>query len=412
VSNGVTASSRVTGNFLGTGYDATAVLYDYGTHVKVLVWPNTPGSHFSTGWAPWWDSATAAPVPVHSPFEFKKAKVVAGYFTGSQYSDIAILYDASDASCPNHAIWYVLKSTGTSFQTYMWWDSQQKLGSSIGCQFAVSRSKPIVGEFEGDGRSTDVAILYDLSTGGCASSVRWYVFLSTTVGSFELDTPSGDSDLSRPWYASGCNAFDWSKSKPIAGYFGSTVAQVAVFYDYSATCAPGQPRSTVDIFSTTGTYFPAYAIRWDSGSACNRFPWSRSVPIAGNFTGHPDNQTDIAVLFDSSYACIPIQPDTQLYLLISNGTLLQTSTQPPWDSGCNQFAWNWSKVEAGYFTGGGVADLAVFYYYTWHCPPQQTDSGWLVFVPSGTQFTGYSRWDTYPYPPTCDGVDWNLSSPA
>lgn len=403
----VVVSSRASGNFLGTGYDASAALYDFTTYAKVLVWPNTSGSQFGA-WSAWWDSRTAAPDAVWPNFDAKKAKIVAGYFTNSQYADIAILYDASDASCANHAIWYLLKSTGSSFQTFKWWDSQTALIASLGCQFSVSRSKPVAADFDADGR-TDVAVLYDESTGGCSASVVWWVFLSTPTG-FLIDTSRGDPYLAYSWYASGCNAFDWSKSKPMAGYFGSSLAEVAVFYDYSITCAAGQPRSRVYTFSTTGTWFPDYSFKWDSGANCNRYPWNQSLPVAGNFTGHSDGKSDVAVLFDSSSACTN-QPRTQLYLLIWNSTtnVLEDSTQSPWDSGCNQFAWNWSKVEAGKFTANNVADLAVLYYYTWHCPVGQVDAGWLVFVPSGSGFTSYSRWD--PYPP-CNGVDWNMSAPT
>src|SRR5438132_4879953 len=414
-----TASTRVSGDFLGTGYDASAVLYDFTNYTRILVWPNTTGSHLNI-WSVWWDSTNAAPDSVWPNFDAKKAKIISGHFTGGQYTDIAILYDASDATCLNHAIWYVLKSTGSSFLTYKWWDSQRDLGAQ-GCLFAASRTKLVVGEFEGDGGTADVAAQYDEATGGCPNSVNWYVFLSTAGGGFRLDTPTGDPNVTYPWYVSGCNTFAWSQAKPIMGFFDGTVAQVAVFYDYAANC-PGQPRSVVEVFHTVGSQFQGPVIKWDS--LCNRFPWIQSIPVAGTFTGH--NTTDVAVLFDSSSAC-QNQPRTQLYLLVWSPNIylngpgaLQTSTQPPYDSQCGGFAWNWTKAEAGYFRGGAVADVAVLYYYTWHCRTGEVDSRWLVFVPSGTQFTGYSNWDTavyesppppYPYA-DCNGVDWNRSTPT
>src|SRR5207245_9190116 len=123
-----------------------------------------------------------------------------------------------------------------------------------GCLFATNRTKLVVGEFEGDGGTADVAAQYDEATGGCPNSVNWYVFLSTAGGGFRLDTPTGDPNVTYPWYVSGCNTFAWSQAKPIMGFFDGTVAHVAVFYYYAANC-PGQPGSVVAFFHTVDTTF-------------------------------------------------------------------------------------------------------------------------------------------------------------
>jgi hypothetical protein len=415
------AASRVRGNFLGNGYDATAVLYDDGGgHARIFVWPNTTTSHLG-GLEVWWNSTDAM-----ATFDASKAKIVAGDFNGDGVTDLAILYDASDTTCTNRAIWYFLKSDAPTrhyFDTSSWWDSRNALNhSQTDCGFTVSRTKLVVGNFDGGDATDEVAVFYDESTGSCADSIVWWVFLSTST-SFQIDTLSGDPSLTHWWYNSNpygntCGAFSWSKSKPMAGYFGSfSVAEVAVYYDYSATCAPTtqHQRSVLDVFTSNGASFGGFFPWWDSNSNCNRFPWSQSLPLAGNFTGHGNGLTDVAILFDSSSACQPAQPRTQLYLLVSDGSSLQVSTQPaPWDSQCGTFTWNWSKAEVGNFSGGTVADVAVLYYYTWHCPAQQADSGWLVFVPSGAGFPngyGSGRWD--PGSPTaCNGVDWNRSTPT
>ena len=398
---GGTESIRVSGNFAGGAPDDVATLYDYGANgAKVWVWfpsSNRGNGIFVEQTPAWWDSSSA---PVPQPFDAKKSKLVAGDFDGDGRADIAILYDASTASCPSHTLLIVLRSTGSAFQGSIWWDSAPN--PPIGCgSYTWSRARALAGNFSGHANGmADVAVLYDNS--GDADCPTQY---ATTLHIFQ-STGSNFNNFTRAWYSfehGGCGSYTWSRANPVAGNFTAHtngMADVAVLYDNTGdTDCPTQSAVTLQVFQANGVTFNNFAVWWYSfqHGGCGSYTWSRAKVVSGNFSGHAGGLEDVGVLYDNSgNVDCPSSSAASLQVFVSNGATFGNPLPPWWysvsaDHSCGTFTWSLAKLVAGNFEGhlNGMSDVAVLYDYS---AIYHDTTGWLVFCSTGASFLPETLW--------------------
>ena len=286
---------RMRGDFNGDGKTDVAAFYDYGNNqTKLLVFLSN-GTAFPT-WQVWWDSGPGN-------WGWSNTKPVVGDFNGDGKTDVAAFYDYGN----NQTKLLVFLSNGTAFPTWqVWWDSGPG-------NWGWSNTKPVVGDFNGDGK-TDVAAFYDYGN----NQTKLLVFLSngTAFPTWQV------------WWDSGPGNWGWSNTKPVVGDFnGDGKTDVAAFYDY------GNNQTKLLVFLFNGTAFPTWQVWWDSGPG--NWGWSNTKPVVGDFNG--DGKTDVAAFYDYG------NNQTKLLVFLSNGTAFPT-WQVWWDSGPGNWGWSSTKV--------------------------------------------------------------------
>ncbi|WP_377273337.1 FG-GAP-like repeat-containing protein [Peterkaempfera sp. SMS 1(5)a] len=249
-------SMLVAGDFNGDGKSDVGVLYNYGA--------NTDGTNHSALWTftstgsgfnnpvKVWDSGTGS-------WNWSSSMLVAGDFNGDGKSDVGVLYNyGANANGTFHSGLWTFTSTGSGF------NNPVKVWDSGTGSWNWDNSKPVAGDFNGDGQS-DVGVFYDYGTDadGVGHSGLW-TFTSTGTG-FKNPVKLWDSTSS----------WTWSRSTPVAGDFnGDGKSDVAVMYDYGT--ADGG-RSGLWTFTSTGTGFANPVRLWES--EVKSFAWS-SMKIA------------------------------------------------------------------------------------------------------------------------------------
>lgn len=250
-----------TGDFDGDGKGDVLMLYDYGG-AKSGIWISYGSPSGLTGPVLKWASLPGG-------WDAKRAKMAPGDFDGDGKSDVAMLYDyGGDRS--GLWIWYgAARAQGLESVTQRW--------LSVVGGFAWSRSKPVSGDFNGDGRA-DVGMFYNYG-GGTSGLWVW----NGAPRSRGLEAPV------RPWL-SGSGGFDWANVKPVAGDFnGDRRSDVGMFYNYGAA------NTGLWVLSGSPAGLPSSAAnRWVSGSG--NFEWGSSRFIPGDFNG--DGRDDIAAFYN------------------------------------------------------------------------------------------------------------------
>ncbi|MDX3455832.1 S8 family serine peptidase, partial [Streptomyces sp. ME02-8801-2C] len=159
-----------------------------------------------------------------------------GDFNGDGKSDAAYLYGYQpNADGTNHSALWLQASTGSGFANPV------KKWDSGGGSWDGTLSKPVSGDFNGDGKS-DVAVLYKYANtaDGRGHSALW-TFTSTGTG---FNNPAKVWD-------SGAGSWTWDSSKLVAGDFnGDGKSDVAVLYRYANT-ADGRGHSALWTFTST-----------------------------------------------------------------------------------------------------------------------------------------------------------------
>jgi hypothetical protein len=226
---------RLKGDFTGDGKSDVAVVYDLAdlqTRFDVLT---STGSSFSAP-AVWYDSGPGN-------WDWTRSKAVVADYNGDGISDIGVLYNSGNAGT---AFW-VLLSTGSSFLApQKWYDS----GAGA---WDWTASKPVAGDFTGDGKA-DIAVVYNAG--------------SLTTNFYVLASSGSAFAAPQLWYGSGAGNWEWAASKPIGGDFtGDGKADLTVLYNY--------PNTTTGFVTLTSTGSAFTKKMWYLD---NNWDWYRSMP--------------------------------------------------------------------------------------------------------------------------------------
>ncbi|MCX4674733.1 FG-GAP-like repeat-containing protein [Streptomyces sp. NBC_01433] len=193
---------KVSGDFNGDGMSDVAVMYDYPDNsTKLWTFLGRSNGTFAYPFVSW--TAT------QGRWDFARSTLFAGDFNGDGRDDIAAWYDYADGS----DMLYTFTSNvqgGFNAPFHTW---------SAPNQWAVSRCKFVVGDFNGDGRD-DISVFYNYD----GSSVKLWNFTAQPSGGFD-----------RPIEAwSHANWGSWDRTAVYSGDFdGDGRDDVATWYDYA-----------------------------------------------------------------------------------------------------------------------------------------------------------------------------------
>ena len=286
----------------GSGTDILGVVHSPNNHnTGNGTAPPAPTDTDGDGVPDIYDQAPTIPGPVNNRGIPDFSGRLTGDFNGDGKADVATFYD------------YGGGTTGL-FMSY---------GSSTGLQPPVevwnsgtgawnwNDSKPVVGDFNGDGY-TDIAVLYQYDSGRTGLFVFW-------------GSASGLQPPVEVW-DSGEGNWNWANSIPLAGDFnGDGKADVAIMYQYDAS------RTGLFVMYGSSTGIAAPAEVWDSGE--NGWIWANSKPAVGDFNG--DGHADIALFYEYD----PVR--TGLFVMYGSSTGIAAPAEV-WDSG--EGNWNWANT--------------------------------------------------------------------
>jgi len=263
---------------------------------------------------------------------------------GDGRADLSTVLDQGDGRT---AIWNVVtKPDGTLHTGQMAWDS----GANGG--FPMYRSRPVRGDFDGDGR-TD-AVLFREEAGrrigmyrGLSAGER-YNFESAPV-----------------WY-SGANGWPLSTARIIAGDVnGDGKSDVVAQLNVSGTSWRTLAFLGGPAFGTP--------VEWlQTGS-----PWSGSAPLLADVDG--DKKADLVDMQNQS-GCRTV---TRYFK--STGTAFSSTPVTLHDSGAGAYCWERSKPQVADVDGDGKDDIVALY------ENSGTDAALKVFRSTGTAYT-LSEW--------------------
>ncbi|MET9359208.1 trypsin-like serine protease [Streptomyces sp. NPDC006617] len=388
----ITATARSTprADFNGDGRSDVGVLYDNGATTSggfdTTIWSLTSGESGFAAPQRRWDSAD------FGSWNASRSKTFAGDFDGDGRSDIGVLYDNGarpDGTGNRTALW-TFTNTGAGFaEPVRVWDSLD------GGSWTWSRSQPVVGDFDGDGRD-DVGVLYDngaRADGGGSRTTLWT--LKSTGSGFAKPVVAWDSATGGSWAG--------DKSKPVAGDFdGDGRGDVGVLYDYGARADGTGNRTGLWTLRSTASGFAKPVKVWDSGDGAGSWTWSSSELVSGDFDG--DGRGDVGVLYDNGVRADGGGNRTTLWTLRSTGSGFAKPVRG-WDSAVSgSWSWNRSKPVAGDFDGDGRGDVGVLYDYGARADGTGNRTGLWTLSSTASGFAKPVKvWDS------ADGGSWTWS---
>ncbi|MGC9499022.1 trypsin-like serine protease [Streptomyces sp. WG7] len=346
----ITANARATpgSDFDGDGRSDVGVFYDNGAlqdgRSRSTLWSLTSTGSGMAEPQMKWDSADGG------SWNGSRSKAFSGDFDGDGRSDVGVLYNygvRADGGGNHTALW-TFTSTGSGFgKPVKVWDSAD------GGSWSWDSSKPVAGDFNGDGRD-DVGVLYDYGVRADGGGNRTALWTLTSTG-------SGFGKPVKVWDSADGGSWNWDRSKPVAGDFnGDGRGDVGVLYDYGVQ-ADGDSRTGLWTLTSTGSGFGKPVMAWDSVDSGISWRWDSSKPVAGDFDG--DGRGDVGVLYNNGVRADGGGNRTALWKLTSTGSAFGKPVRV-WDS-VDGGSWNWdrSKPVAGDFNGDGRGDVGVLYDY-------------------------------------------------
>ena len=337
-------SEVVAGNFSGSGSKEIAVFIDKGNNTTGLSLFKRNASGAVVLEEVW---SSAAGVWTAT----QMTKVVAGDFTGSGKTEIAVFYDYGNSRT---CLW--LFAADNSHEPKRLWDSGD------GKWTATRMSKIVVGDFTGNGK-TEIAVFYD------EFKRRTSLWLFSAANKFQSQ---------QVWDSGAVNWSAIQMFKVVAGDFsGSGKMDIAVFYDYSGS------RTGLWLFSANSAQSFQSKQVWKSAEGVTWQAEFFKGIVAGDFFG--SGQSEIVVFWqDPNY-----KNRTHLYSF-SAKSAQPFEPQKVWDSGeGNWDATRMSEVVAGDFTGDGKQEIAVFYNYG------NEQTGLWLFSSNGAQpFQPQKVWES------------------
>ncbi|MFK4085156.1 RICIN domain-containing protein [Kribbella sp. NPDC020789] len=268
-------------------------------------------------------------------------------------------------------VWNVLSRNGVPGSGTMAWDS------GINGGFALSRSRPVQGDFTGDGR-TDLAFfrdepgrrvaLYTMVSDGNryeppstpdwkAPQADWTIAIAhVTSGDVTGDKvsdivvqlnggngvwrvvvyPGGNLSAPVQWLQTTTAGGDWALTQPVVSDIDGDGKDDLVVVRKTGDC-----RSVVDVYKSSGTAFGAAATAYD-GAYC----FDKGHPVAGDVDG--DGKGDVVSVYDNGTG-------TALKTFRSTGTALTLSD---WWTGTDRDPLR-TAVQVGDLDEDGKADAAL-----------------------------------------------------
>ena len=215
------------------------------------------------------------------------------------------------------------------------------------------RTKPVVGDFNGDGQRRprcDLQVRRQRHGRACQERVG--------------QRPGRPIRWATP-YRSGPGNWEWDRTKPVVGDFnGDGHDDLAAIYKYGDS----DMGVLVKHGSSLAYAGPVWTAPYRSGPG--NWEWDRTKPVVGDFNG--DGHDDLAAIYKYG--------DSDMGVLVKRGS--PTGLTPglgvdaPYRSGPGNWEWDRTKPVVGDFNGDGHDDLAAIYKYG--------DSDMGMLVKSGT----------------------------
>ncbi len=240
-------------------------------------------------------------------------------------------------------VWNVTSGQTSGFVNgYIGWDSGEGGG------FALYRTRPVQGDFDGDGKS-DIALFRE----GAGRQISLYKLMSDGN---RYDAPPAV-------WTSGANGFPLSTARVVAGDVdGDGKADIVV-----QNAGTNNNWQTLVFLASRGFTNP---VTWGQSAAGTN--WAQSTPLLADLNG--DGKADLLSMRNVD-GC-----RTAVDAYLSNGSAFGAATTV-YDSGAGNYCWDKSKPVVTDVNGDGKDDIVAVYEYG------ANDAGLNVFLSNGSSLT-------------------------